>query len=111
MECPGTNHVVLISKRSNSFTRRGTPTSPANMPREMSSGESSPPYDPSQPATASTSTPKPHNISLAMRSISWLAMFKLLLNYVGKREATIQQKVFALCPGGKYDAGRHACSP
>src|SRR3989442_3318504 len=66
MEWPGTNHVVLMPKRSNSFTSRGVPTSPENMPREMSSGESSPPYDPSQPATASTSTPNAHRISLAM---------------------------------------------
>src|SRR5881296_3943041 len=66
MEWPGTNHVVLMPKRSNSLTSRGVPTSPENMPREMSSGESSPPYDPSQPATASTSTPNAHRISLAM---------------------------------------------
>ena len=46
-----------MSYLANSLTRRGTPTSPANSPREMSSGESSPPYEPSQPATASTSIP------------------------------------------------------
>ena len=51
------NQVVFMSYLSNSFSRRGVPTSPANRPREMSSGESSPPYEPSQPATASTSTP------------------------------------------------------
>src|SRR5437879_13736483 len=67
MEWPGTNHVVLMPKRSNSLTSRGVPTSPENMPREMSSGESSPPYDPSQPATASTSTPNAHRISLSIR--------------------------------------------
>src|SRR5919198_2021568 len=66
MEWPGTNQVVLIPKRSKSLTSRGVPTSPENMPREMSSGEFSPPYDPSQPATASTSTPNAHRISLAM---------------------------------------------
>src|ERR1700728_4411210 len=60
------NQVVLIPKRSNSFSRRGLPNSPENSPREISSGESSPPYDPSQPATASTSTPNPHRISFAM---------------------------------------------
>src|SRR5699024_2948011 len=44
--------------------RRGTPTSPANIPRDMSPGESSPPYDPSQPPTASTSMPNATKISL-----------------------------------------------
>src|SRR5713101_5254625 len=66
MEWPGTNQVVLMPKRSNSRTSRGVPTSPENMPREMSSGEFSPPYEPSQPATASTSTPNAHRISLAI---------------------------------------------
>src|SRR4051812_45498301 len=60
------NHVVLMPYLSNSLSRRGAPTSPANMPwregaladachtlhihrltREMSPGESSPPYEPS----------------------------------------------------------------
>src|SRR5688572_5838232 len=36
------------------------------MPREMSSGESSPAYEPSHPATASTSTPYAQRISLAI---------------------------------------------
>ena len=48
---------------SNNRTMRGKPTSPANSPRLMSQGESSPPYEPSQPATASTSTPKAQRIS------------------------------------------------
>src|SRR6478609_934335 len=65
IEWPGINQVVLMPSRANSFSRRGLPTSPAKRPREMSSGESSPPYEPSQPATASTSTPKPHRISFA----------------------------------------------
>src|SRR3954452_13286821 len=65
IEWPGINQVVLTPSRANSFSRRGLPTSPAKRPREMSSGESSPPYEPSQPATASTSTPKPHRISFA----------------------------------------------
>src|SRR5215212_3489944 len=65
IEWPGMNHVVLMPSRANNFRRRGLPTSPAKRPREMSSGESSPPYEPSQPATASTSTPKPHRISFA----------------------------------------------
>src|SRR3954469_24739781 len=65
IEWPGINQVVLMPSRANSFRRRGLPTSPAKRPREMSSGESSPPYEPSQPATASTSTPKPHRISFA----------------------------------------------
>ena len=43
IECPGMNQVVFRSYLSNSFSRRRVPTSPANMPREMSSGESSPP--------------------------------------------------------------------
>ena len=34
----GTNQVVLIPKRSNRRRRRGEPTSPENMPREMSQG-------------------------------------------------------------------------
>jgi hypothetical protein len=51
------NQVVGICSRSNNVTSRGVPTSPANIPRWMSLGESCPPYEPSQPATASTSTP------------------------------------------------------
>lgn len=46
-ECPGINHVVLMPYLSNNLSRRGLPTSPANMPRLMSPGESSPPYEPS----------------------------------------------------------------
>ena len=60
------NQVVFMSYLSNIFSRRLVPTSPAKMPREMSSGESSPPYDPSQPATASTSTPITQKISFAI---------------------------------------------
>ena len=70
IEWPGMNHVVFRPYLSNSFSRRGDPTSPANMPREMSSGESSPPYEPSQPATASTSMPMQQKISFAMCSSS-----------------------------------------
>jgi hypothetical protein len=58
--------VVVRPYFLNIFNRRGEPTSPANMPREMSSGESSPPYEPSQPPTASTSTPNVTKISLVM---------------------------------------------
>src|SRR5579862_926934 len=43
---------------------RGVPTSPENIPRWMSDGESSPPYEPSQPPTASMSTPNTAMISL-----------------------------------------------
>ena len=43
--------------RRNSSSTRGTPTSPAKSPREMSPGEFSPPYEPSHPPTASMSTP------------------------------------------------------
>ena len=43
IEWPGMNQVVFRSYLSNSFSRRRVPTSPAKMPREMSSGESSPP--------------------------------------------------------------------
>ncbi len=43
MEWPGMNQVVLMPQRSNSFSSRGDPTSPENIPREMSQGESSPP--------------------------------------------------------------------
>ena len=57
IECAGMNQVVLMPNRSNRRSRRGEPTSPANMPRDISHGLSSPPYEPSQPATASTSTP------------------------------------------------------
>src|SRR5438105_4286266 len=56
------NHVTFIPYLSNSFRSRGEPTSPAKRPREMSSDESSPPYEPSHPATASTSTPTEHRI-------------------------------------------------
>ena len=67
------NHVVRMSYVSNSFSSRRVPTSPAKTPREMSSGESSPPYEPSQPATASTSTPIEQKISLAIGSPSSFA--------------------------------------
>ena len=43
IECPGTNQLVLMPKRVNSSSSRGVPTSPANRPREMSAGKSSPP--------------------------------------------------------------------
>ena len=59
---PGRPEAVLVEQLSS----RGVPTSPAKRPREMSSGESSPPYEPSQPATASTSTPYATKISLAI---------------------------------------------
>src|SRR5215210_7921711 len=57
------NQVVLRSYLSKSWSNLGVPTSPENMPLEMSSGESSPPYEPSQPATASMSMPMEQNIS------------------------------------------------
>jgi hypothetical protein len=57
MEWPGINQVVFMSYLSKRFSSRGVPTSPANMPLDMSSGESSPPYEPSHPATASMSIP------------------------------------------------------
>ena len=60
------NQVVLMPYRSNSFSSRGEPTSPANRPREMSQGESPPPYEPIWPATASTSTPYATKISLGI---------------------------------------------
>src|SRR5260370_22014625 len=60
------NQLVLRFSRSTTLSRRIEPPSPANMPREMSSGESSPPYEPSQPPTASTSTPNVIWISLLM---------------------------------------------
>lgn len=44
--------IVLVK----SFSIRWTPTVPAKRPRDMSDVESSPPYEPSQPATASMST-------------------------------------------------------
>ena len=37
------NQLVRTPRRSNSFTSRGTPTSPANRPREISHGECSHP--------------------------------------------------------------------
>ena len=43
MEWPGINQVVFMSYLSKRLRSRGVPTSPANMPLEMSSGESSPP--------------------------------------------------------------------
>jgi hypothetical protein len=51
------NQVALILYFSKSLSIRRVPIVPANIPREMSEVESSPPYEPSQPATASTSTP------------------------------------------------------
>src|SRR5918995_1185334 len=71
IECPGMNQVVRRPYLSNSFSSRRDPTSPAKTPREMSSGESSPPYEPSQPATASTSTPIEQKISFAITAPSW----------------------------------------
>src|SRR5215211_6798446 len=59
------NQVVLRSYLSKSLSRRGVPTSPENIPLEMSSGESSPPYEPSQPATASMSMPMAQKISFS----------------------------------------------
>jgi hypothetical protein len=56
-EWPGMNQVALILYFSKSLSIRRVPIVPANIPREMSEVESSPPYEPSQPATASTSTP------------------------------------------------------
>src|SRR5436190_22515871 len=70
IEWPGMNHVVFRPYLANNLRRRRLPTSPANTPREMSSGESSPPYEPSQPATASTSTPMQQKISFAISSSS-----------------------------------------
>jgi hypothetical protein len=67
------NHVVLSPDRSKSRRRRGIPTSAAKTPREMSQGESSPPYDPSQPATASQCTPNAQRI-WGMKLLSWLWM-------------------------------------
>ena len=71
--CPGMNQVVLILyclqldgvcyellaplTFLNIFRSRCVPTVPAKIPRLMSLVLSSPPYDPSQPETASTSTP------------------------------------------------------
>ena len=43
IEWPGMNHVVVSPAFSNRSSSRGVPTSPAKSPREMSSGESSPP--------------------------------------------------------------------
>ena len=43
IEWPGMNHVVRRPYLSKSFSSRGVPTSPAKSPREMSSGEFSPP--------------------------------------------------------------------
>src|SRR5215212_6364252 len=57
------NQVVRRPYLSNILRRRGLPISPAKRPRVMSQGESSPPYDPNQPATASTSMPMQHMIS------------------------------------------------
>src|SRR6266545_2024674 len=65
------NQVVFRPYLSKSLSRRRVPTSPANTPREMSSGESSPPYEPSQPATASTSTPMLQKMFFAMSPPSW----------------------------------------
>lgn len=48
--------VVFILYFSKSLSSLGTPTSAAKHPLEISPVESSPPYDPNHPATASTST-------------------------------------------------------
>ena len=75
------NHVVLISYLSNSFRSLRTPTVPAKrpdinqlraigsnarLPLEISLVESSPPYEPSHPATASISTEIQHRASVAV---------------------------------------------
>lgn len=72
-ECPGINHVVLISNFSKSLRRRTEPTSPAKRPREMSFALSCPPYEPSQPATASTSIPKLRSAA-SIEGESWCSM-------------------------------------
>lgn len=40
---PGMNHVVFMLYFLNILSNLGVPTSPANIPREISPGESSPP--------------------------------------------------------------------
>src|SRR3954469_17474686 len=60
------NQVAGTSYFWKSLSRRGVPTSPENSPRWMSDGESSPPYEPSQPPTASMSTPNTHLMSLGI---------------------------------------------
>src|SRR5947207_8289485 len=50
----------------------GVPISPANIPLWMSDGESSPPYDPSHPPTASMSTPNTAMISLGTAYLSFV---------------------------------------
>lgn len=46
------NHVALMLYLSKSLSRRWVPMVPAQRPLLISLVESSPPYDPSQPATA-----------------------------------------------------------
>jgi hypothetical protein len=60
--CPGMNHVVLMSYFANSFKRRCVPIVPAKRPRLMSLVLSSPPYEPSHPATASENSYRRHNM-------------------------------------------------
>jgi hypothetical protein len=43
IECPGMNQLARMPVRSRNFSSLGTPTSPANIPRWMSDGESCPP--------------------------------------------------------------------
>jgi hypothetical protein len=66
------NQLVLRSYFSKSFSRRGVPTSPAHTPRWMSYGESAPPYEPIQPATASMSIPIVAKISFGIRTFRQL---------------------------------------
>src|SRR5438034_9077453 len=77
------NHVVLMRNLSKSFRRRGPPTSPAKRPREMSSGESSPPYEPSHPPTASTSMPYATLMSFVLIGVSPPYGQRFFLSYTG----------------------------
>lgn len=76
IEWPGQNQLWVMPRRRNSSSRRGTPTSPANTPREMSQGESCPPYEPSQPPTASTSVPNATRISrgIVASFVPWIGV-------------------------------------
>src|SRR5258707_9973210 len=74
------NQVVLIPHFLNSLSSLSEPTSPAKMPRVMSHGESWPPYEPSHPATASTSQPYATTISFVLRgALAFGLAFALVL--------------------------------
>ena len=78
------------------------------MPREMSSGESSPPYEPSHPATASTSTPIEQKISFAITAPCRRCGTNLLPAVVEREAMCVLCNVLLNEHWAEQDGGRRA---